>query len=48
MSGYTQDDVLKRGVSEQRVAFIHKPFTRQALLTKVRDVLDAAARDPAG
>src|SRR5579872_129935 len=40
MSGYTDDVVLQRGVSNSQVAFLHKPFTTQELAGKVREVLD--------
>ncbi len=44
MSGYTGDKVFARGVSEEGVAFLQKPFTPVALARKVREVLDAAGR----
>jgi len=44
MSGYTDDAIVHRGVFESDVAFIAKPFTANALLRKVRDVLDQDAR----
>jgi len=40
MSGYTRDEVDRRGVSESGLAFIHKPFTVTELATIVRQVLD--------
>jgi hypothetical protein len=43
MSGYTDDDMLRRGILEPRMAFLQKPFTPGALAKKVRDVLDAPA-----
>ena len=44
MSGYTGDKVFTRGVSEEGVAFLQKPFTSVALARKVREVLDNAGR----
>jgi PAS domain S-box-containing protein len=41
MSGYTDDEVLHRGVSTEALAFIAKPFTPAALAARVRAVLDA-------
>ncbi|MGZ3330879.1 MAG: PAS domain S-box protein [Gemmatimonadaceae bacterium] len=40
MSGYTDDDVLRRGVLEGDTAFLQKPFTPDQLARKVREVLD--------
>jgi CheY-like chemotaxis protein len=42
MSGYTADVIAERGVLEQNIAFIAKPFTRDDLARKVRDVLGSA------
>ncbi len=44
MSGYTGDKVFARGVREEGVAFLQKPFTPATLAAKVREVLDAARR----
>jgi CheY-like chemotaxis protein len=47
MSGYTDDDVLRRGVLHGETAFLQKPFTPDDLARKVRAVLDRAIVDTA-
>ena len=42
MSGYTDDDILRRGVLHGETAFLQKPFTPDQLARKVRAVLDRA------
>jgi PAS domain S-box-containing protein len=42
MSGYTDDDMLRRGIVDPRMAFLPKPFTPEALASKVREVLDGS------
>ncbi len=42
MSGYTDDVIAQRGVLEEGLPFIQKPFSTQALAAKVREVLDEA------
>jgi PAS domain S-box-containing protein len=39
MTGYTDDEVLRRGVQDQGRALILKPFSPEALLRKIRSVL---------
>lgn len=39
VSGYTEDDVLRRGVLASETAFLHKPFTSAALVESVRRIL---------
>jgi PAS domain S-box-containing protein len=39
-SGYTSDALLNQGVLEEGVSFLPKPFTRDALAQKVREVLE--------
>lgn len=43
MSGYTDDEIVGRGVLQSDAAFIQKPHTCAALLAKVREVLDGRA-----
>ena len=40
MSGYTDDEIMRRGVLDGRTAFLQKPFTPTQFANKVRDVLD--------
>lgn len=42
MSGYTADIIGEQGVLQEAVNFIQKPFSRQALAAKVREVLGGA------
>ena len=41
MSGYTDDEILRRGLFETGMHFLQKPFTPQVLLRRVRTVLDS-------
>ena len=41
MSGYTDDAILHHRVAEPGIALLQKPLTPDALLKKVRAVLDA-------
>jgi len=40
MSGYTDDDIIRRGFIEPSKSFLQKPFTSDGLLQTVRIVLD--------
>ncbi len=40
MSGYTADIVAHRGILDEDIQFLQKPFTPQALARKVRMLLD--------
>ncbi|HEX8394451.1 MAG TPA: PAS domain S-box protein [Longimicrobium sp.] len=46
MSGYTDDEVLRRGVLKSEALFLQKPFTPWALLEMVRATLDRHASPP--
>ena len=48
MSGYTSDVLAQRSLLEQNTAFIAKPFTRNELACKVREILETrdTATDP--
>jgi signal transduction histidine kinase len=41
MSGYTANVIAQRGILDEGVRFLQKPFSRQELATLVRDILDA-------
>jgi len=43
MSGYTDDEVMRRGVIDGQTAFLQKPFTPDLLAHKIREVLDITA-----
>ena len=41
MSGYTGEDVVRRGLLEAGAPFLQKPFSTEALARKTREMLDA-------
>jgi CheY-like chemotaxis protein len=43
MSGYTDDDMLRSGVSEGRLNFIEKPFAPYQLAEKIRNILNSVS-----
>jgi two-component system, cell cycle sensor histidine kinase and response regulator CckA len=40
ISGYTNDEVVRRGIKQKEAAFIRKPFAAEDLMRKIREVLD--------
>jgi two-component system cell cycle sensor histidine kinase/response regulator CckA len=41
-SGYTDDEVLRYGVSHAEMNFLHKPYTAKLLVTRVREIFAKA------
>jgi len=41
LSGYTADVIADRGVLDEDVHFLQKPFTTESLANKVREALTA-------
>jgi PAS domain S-box-containing protein len=41
MSGYTANVAMRRGIAEEEVHFVQKPFTTAELATKIRGALDS-------
>jgi two-component system cell cycle sensor histidine kinase/response regulator CckA len=43
LSGYTDAAIVRNGVLEPGLALLQKPFTKKALVRKVREILDSSA-----
>jgi FixJ family two-component response regulator len=41
MSGYTDDEIVRRGIVSSEVGFVQKPFSASDLTRAVRDALDS-------
>jgi hypothetical protein len=41
VSGYTDEAIVHHGVLDEGLAFIHKPFSAEQIVRKIREVLDA-------
>ncbi len=48
MSGYTDSFIAGHGVLEPGTHLLHKPFTEEVLIRKVRDVLDGGKKQASG
>ena len=44
-SGYSDEGIPKGAGHSDRISYLAKPFTAEALLTRVRDVLDVGRSD---
>jgi FixJ family two-component response regulator len=40
MSGYTDDEIIRRGLHTPAIAFLDKPFTAERLLAAVREAME--------
>jgi YesN/AraC family two-component response regulator len=45
MSGYTANVIAHRGILDEGVHFLQKPFHMEELATKLREVLDKVVKD---
>jgi DNA-binding response OmpR family regulator len=46
MSGYTDADVMERGLLDPGAPFLAKPFTPDELAQRIRDLLDRRTAQP--
>jgi hypothetical protein len=47
MSGYTDTFIAGHGVLQKGTNLLHKPFTEEVFISKVREVLDGSKNVPA-
>jgi hypothetical protein len=40
MSGHTDNAIVHHGILQENTSFIAKPFSREALLSKLREILN--------
>jgi len=46
MSGYTENAIVNNGILKENVGFIQKPFKVNALVQKIREIIDHREADP--
>jgi two-component system cell cycle sensor histidine kinase/response regulator CckA len=46
MSGYTDDEIMRRGLLESGATFLEKPFSPELLVRKVSQMLEANHSGP--
>ncbi len=46
MSGYTDDEILRKGLSDPDQAILVKPFPREVLASRIREILDRKLKQP--
>jgi DNA-binding response OmpR family regulator len=44
VSGYTDDEIVRHGVLAAEIDLLQKPYLPQALLARIREILDRPAR----
>lgn len=48
MSGYTDDAIVRHGVLESETDFIQKPYSPDALVQRIREIMERKVRQPVG
>ncbi|HSI15046.1 MAG TPA: response regulator, partial [Chthoniobacter sp.] len=46
VSGYSESDITEQGVVETSLEVLQKPFTKMALIRRVREMLDGEGKEP--